>query len=60
MRSVDSTEMAWCALLLGRQQVIDLQRHGSEEQHHEPVVDHGMHETGGTIAHERLHPEPGA
>ena len=40
--------------------MVDLERDRAQKQDEKAVVDHRVHETGGPIPHERLHPQAGA
>jgi hypothetical protein len=42
-----------------REDVVDLERHGAEEQDEEAVIDHGMHQPRRPVSHEGLHPQAG-
>ena len=43
-----------------RELVVELEHHGRHEQPDEPEVDAGVHDPGGGVAQQRLHPHAGA
>src|SRR5690606_25641682 len=43
----------------GGKEMVDLEGDGAGEQDEEAVVDHGVHQPGTAVAHQRLHPQAG-
>ncbi len=56
-RRITQVDIPLQKLEVRRHQVVDLERHGAEEENYEPVVDHRVHEACLGIPHESLHPK---